>query len=256
MTQKPLISIRNLRKQFGSNQVLKGINLDVNRGDSLVIIGGSGTGKSVLIKCILGLIEPDEGEILIDGQDILKAKGRDKDALMQRISMLFQGSGLFDSLNIWQNIAFGLLHNTKMSKADARAQAVEKMAAVGLKENVADLSPAEISGGMKRRVALARAIIQKPEIIFFDEPTTGLDPIISTVINKLIIKSVQDIGATGITITHDMESARQISNRIAMIYEGQIIWQGPSSQIDNSGNPYVSQFVQGLADGPIDVVKS
>lgn len=256
MTKQPLISIRNLTKRFGSNQVLNGIDLDVYKGDSLVIIGGSGSGKSVLIKCILGLIEPDEGQILLDGKDILKASTREREALMHRISMLFQGSGLFDSLSIWQNIAFGLLHNTNMPRSDARALAIEKMAAVGLKESVADLSPAEISGGMKRRVALARAIIQNPEIIFFDEPTTGLDPIISAVINKLIIKSVKEIGATGITITHDMESARQISDRIAMIYEGKIIWDGPSSQIDNSGNPYVNQFVRGLAEGPIDVVKS
>ncbi|MBP6985152.1 MAG: ABC transporter ATP-binding protein [Alphaproteobacteria bacterium] len=256
MTQTPLISIRNLHKRFGSNQVLKGINLDVYKGDSLVIIGGSGTGKSVLIKCILGLIEPDKGEIEIDDMNLQNASRREKDALMKRMSMLFQGSGLFDSLNIWENIAFGLLHNTSMKRSEAKDLALEKMASVGLKPEVADLSPAEISGGMKRRVALARAIIQTPEIIFFDEPTTGLDPIMSTVINNLIIKSISTIGATGITITHDMQSARQISNRIAMIYDGQIIWDGPSDQIEKTQNPYVDQFVHGLSEGPIDVVKT
>jgi phospholipid/cholesterol/gamma-HCH transport system ATP-binding protein len=205
---------------------------------------------------MIGLIEPDEGEIIFEGQDVLKAGPKARAALMKRISMLFQGSGLFDSINVWENIAFGLLHNTPMKRADAKALAIEKMAAVGLKDTVADLSPAELSGGMKRRVALARAIIQNPEIIFFDEPTTGLDPIISTVINELIIKSVRDIGATALTITHDMHSARQISDRIAMIYDGRIVWHGPTDQIDKSGNPYVDQFVHGLSEGPIDVVRS
>jgi phospholipid/cholesterol/gamma-HCH transport system ATP-binding protein len=256
MTKQPLISIRNLKKSFGHNQVLKGIDLDLYQGESLVIIGGSGTGKSVLIKCIIGLIEPDEGEIIFEGQDVLKAGAKAREALMKRISMLFQGSGLFDSLSVWENVAFGLLHNTSMKRADAKALAIEKMAAVGLGESVADLSPAEVSGGMKRRVALARAIIQNPEIIFFDEPTTGLDPIISTVINALIVKSVKEIGATALTITHDMHSARQISDRIAMIYDGHIIWHGPATQIDKSGNPYVDQFVNGRAEGPIDVVKA
>jgi phospholipid/cholesterol/gamma-HCH transport system ATP-binding protein len=255
MTQQPLISIRNLKKSFGPNHVLKGIDLDLYKGESLVIIGGSGTGKSVLIKCILGLIEPDSGEIIFEGENVLKGGRHSRDALMKRISMLFQGSGLFDSLSVWENVAFGVLHNTSMSRADGKALAIEKMAAVGLKD-VADLSPAELSGGMKRRVALARAIIQNPEIIFFDEPTTGLDPIISTVINDLIIKSVREIGATALTITHDMHSARQISDRVAMIYEGHIIWHGPAAKIDKSGNPYVDQFVHGRADGPIDVVRA
>lgn len=255
MNKKPLISVRNLKKSFGSNHVLKGIDLDLYQGESLVIIGGSGTGKSVLIKCIIGLIEPDSGEIMIDGQNILKADAKAREQLMKRISMLFQGSGLFDSLSVWENVAFGMMHNTSISKSDARALAVKKLAAVGLNEAVADLSPAELSGGMKRRVALARAVVDNPEIIFFDEPTTGLDPIMSTVINDLIIKSVEEIGATALTITHDMHSARQISDRIAMIYEGQIIWQGPADQIEKSGNPYVHQFVNGLSDGPIDVLR-
>jgi len=256
MTKQPLISVRNLKKSFGKNHVLKGINLDLYKGESLVIIGGSGTGKSVLIKCILGLIEPDSGEIIFEGQDVLKAGSKAREALMKRISMLFQGSGLFDSLSVWENVAFSPLHNTSISRKDAKALAIQKMAAVGLNETVADLSPAEVSGGMKRRVALARAIIENPEIIFFDEPTTGLDPIISTVINDLIIKCVKNIGATGLTITHDMHSARQISDRIAMIYDGIIIWEGPASNIEKSGNTYVDQFVHGRAEGPIDVVKA
>ncbi len=256
MTKQPLIQIRNLKKSFGTHEVLRGIDLDLFKGESLVIIGGSGTGKSVLIKCILGLIEPDAGEIIVNGQDVLKAGARGRADLMKRISMLFQGSGLFDSLNVWQNIAFSLLHNTPMPRKDAKALAIQKMAAVGLGEAVADLSPAELSGGMKRRVALARAIIENPEIIFFDEPTTGLDPIISTVINELIIKSVREIGATALTITHDMHSARQISDRIAMIYDGHIIWDGPAKDIAKSGNAYVDQFVHGRAEGPIDVVRS
>lgn len=256
MTKKPLISIKNLKKSFGSNHVLQGINLDIYQGESLVIIGGSGTGKSVLIKCIIGLLEPDSGDIYVNGQDILKAGPAERSALMKRISMLFQGSGLFDSLNVWQNIAFSLIHNKKMKKTDARALALEKMTAVGLNSSVADLYPAELSGGMKRRVALARAIVEKPEIIFFDEPTTGLDPIISTVINDLILNSIKTLGATGLTITHDMHSARQISDRIAMIYNGQIIWDGPANKIEHSGNEFVDQFINGRAKGPIDVVRS
>lgn len=255
MTKQPLISIRNLKKRFGPHEVLKGIDLDLYQGESLVIIGGSGTGKSVLIKCVLGLIEPDSGEIIVNGENVLKSSDA-RNALMKRISMLFQGSGLFDSLNVWQNIAFALLHNRKIPKLEAKKIAIEKMAAVGLRESIADLSPAEISGGMKRRVALARAVIENPEIIFFDEPTTGLDPIIATVIDELILKCVREIGGTALTITHDMHSARQIADRIAMIYDGHIIWEGPADKIEESGNPYVDQFVHGRAEGPIDVLRA
>lgn len=256
MSQKPFISIRHLSKSFGRNQVLKDLNLDIYKGESLVIIGGSGTGKSVLIKCIIGLIEPDKGEIIVDGKDVLKGGRRARQEWMQRISMLFQGSALFDSLKVWENVAFALLQNSSIDREEAKVQAIKTLASVGMKEDVADLYPAELSGGMKRRVALARAIIEEPEIIFFDEPTTGLDPIIATVIDDLIIKSVREIGATALTITHDMNSARRIADRIAMIYGGKIIWEGPADKVNHSGNPYVDQFVHGKASGPIDVVRA
>lgn len=256
MTKKILISIKNLSKSFGSNHVLRGLDLDIYEGESLVVMGGSGTGKSVLLKCILGLIEPDSGEIIVDGQDVLKGGEKSRSALMRRISMLFQGSALFDSLKVWENVAFGLLQNEKMPRREAKALAIEKLKAVGMEEAVGEIYPAELSGGMKRRVALARAIIEKPEIIFFDEPTAGLDPIFSTVINGLIVQSIRELGATGVTITHDMNSARQIADRVAMIYEGKIIWQGSAQDLDNSHNLFVDQFVHGKAEGPIDVIRA
>ena len=251
MTSSTKISIRNLHKSFGPKQVLKGINFDVEENESVVIIGGSGSGKSVLLKSILGLIEPDKGEILIDGQNTLQMTAQEREEHMAKFGMLFQGGALFDSLPVWENVSFRSLVVDGIARTEARALAVETLAKVGLGEEVADLSPSELSGGMQKRVGLARAISSKPSIIFFDEPTTGLDPIMADVINDLIRKSVSDLGATALSITHDMASARKISDRVAMLYLGQIIWQGPASSIDDSGHEFVDQFVHGRAEGPI-----
>jgi phospholipid/cholesterol/gamma-HCH transport system ATP-binding protein len=216
-----------------------------------VIIGGSGTGKSVTIKSILGILRPDEGTILVDGEDITHINGGARDRVMRKFGMLFQGSALFDSLPVWENVAFGLIQGRGMGRKQARDIAIQKLAKVGLTQDVAFLSPSELSGGMQKRVGLARAIAADPEIIFFDEPTTGLDPIMADIINDLIISTVKDVGATALSITHDMVSARKISDKIAMLYGGKIIWQGPTGEIDHSGNPYVEQFIHGRAEGPI-----
>lgn len=252
-TETAKIAISGLHKSFGPKQVLRGIDLDVRRAESLVIIGGSGTGKSVLIKNILGLIRPDQGSIRIDGQETASLRGAARAEVNSRCGMLFQGGALFDSLTVWENVAFGLIEGKNMKRAEAKEIAIEKLAQVGLKPEVGNLLPAELSGGMQKRVGLARAIATQPEIIFFDEPTTGLDPIMADVINHLIIKCVRQIGATALTITHDMASVRKIADRVAMLYEGHIIWHGPVSELDNSGNPYVDQFIHGRADGPIEM---
>ncbi len=246
----PKIALEGVHKSFGTKQVLNGVNIHVKRGESLVVIGGSGTGKSVMLKCILGLMEPDAGSIRIDGQDTTHLRPSERMRLMQRFGMLFQGGALFDSLPGWENVAFALLQR-RMPRRQAREIAFEKLAAVGLAASVGDLRPAELSGGMQKRVALARAIAIHPEIIFFDEPTTGLDPIMADVINDLIVKCVKELGATAVSITHDMASARKIADHIAMLYKGQVIWSGRTEDIDNSGNPYVEQFIHGCADGPI-----
>ena len=245
------ISVRGLKKSFGAKRVLDGVEIDCARGESLVIIGGSGIGKSVLIKCILGLLRPDAGSIRIDGEETVGLGRAERESLMLKFGMLFQGGALFDSLPVWQNVAFGLVQGRGMSRDEAHRIALEKLAAVGLGAEVATLSPAELSGGMQKRVALARAIAAEPEILFFDEPTTGLDPIMADVINDLIISCVRGLGATAVSITHDMVSARKIADRIAMLHNGGIVWHGPTAEIDSSGNPYVDQFVHGRAEGPI-----
>ena len=249
MTAK--IQLIGVKKRFGSKQVLDGVDLTIEPGTSLVIIGGSGTGKSVTIKSILGIITPDEGQVLIDGVDVTHLRGSARDPLMRKFGMLFQGAALFDSLPVWENVAFGLIQGRGMARAKAKDIAIHKLAKVGLSEDVAYLSPSELSGGMQKRVGLARAIAADPEIIFFDEPTTGLDPIMADIINDLIVATVKDMGATTMSITHDMASARKISDKIAMLYGGKIIWQGPTAAIDHSGNPYVDQFIHGKAEGPI-----
>ena len=248
-----MIELCDVHKAFGANTVLNGVNLTIPRGESMVIIGGSGTGKSVLLKCILGLVTPDSGQILVDG----KAADRgSRDAFLARFGMLFQGSALFDSLPVWQNVAFHLLRGAqKRPKAEAREIAVEKLRRVGLKPAVADLFPAELSGGMQKRVGLARAIAAEPEIIFFDEPTTGLDPIMSGVINELIREIVVEMGATAMTITHDMTSVRAIADKVAMLHGGVIQWTGPVSELDATPDPYVQQFIHGRAEGPIESVR-
>lgn len=243
------IEIRNLYKAFGKKKVLNGVDLDVKKGESLVVIGGSGTGKSVLIKCIQGLLYPDSGSIKIDGEETVETRKN----IHEKMGMLFQGAALFDSLSVWENVAFVLLENGKMSRQKAKDEAIRVLRQVGLAPDVADLSPAELSGGMQKRVGLARAIINKPEIIFFDEPTTGLDPIMADVINDLIIESARGLGATTLTITHDMSSARKIADRIAMLYQGKIIWIGTVEEMEKSDNPYLRQFVSGSAQGPIQM---
>ena len=247
----PKIQLIGVKKRFGSKVVLDGVDLTIEKQSSVVIIGGSGTGKSVTIKSILGIIRPDEGTILVDGEDVTHMRGRNRDRVLRQFGMLFQGAALFDSLPVWENVAFGLIQGRGMGRAKARDIAIQKLSKVGLSEDVAFLSPAELSGGMQKRVGLARAIAADPEIIFFDEPTTGLDPIMADIINDLIIYTVKDVGATALSITHDMVSARKISDRIAMLYGGKIIWQGPTKDIDHSGNPYVEQFIHGRAEGPI-----
>ena len=247
------ISIKNLTKSFGIKKVLDGVDLDIQKGESLVVIGGSGTGKSVLIKCIQGLLTPDIGSIKIDDVETVDASEDVKKDMHAKMGMLFQGGALFDSLSVWENVAFSLLENKKCPKDQAKMEAVRVLRQVGLAPDVADLSPSELSGGMQKRVGLARAIITKPEIIFFDEPTTGLDPIMADVINDLIIESAKGLGATTLTITHDMASARKIADRIAMLYQGKIIWQGTVKEMEKTDNPFVLQFVNGCAQGPIKV---
>ena len=251
MNENIKVELQNVKKAFGSKVVLDGIDLKVNEGESLVIIGGSGSGKSVMLKCILGLMNPDSGTVKIDGLDTADLKSQDSQNLMRKFGMLFQGGALFDSMKVWENIAFGLIQGQQMDREEARIIALEKLKQVGLTSQTGDLFPAEISGGMQKRVSLARAIATNPEIIFFDEPTTGLDPIMADVINNLIVDSVKDLGATALTITHDMTSARKIADHIAMIYEGKIIWNGPVQELHDSKNSHVDQFIHGRADGPI-----
>ena len=247
----PKIELRGVKKRFGSKVVLDGIDLKIGAAESLVVIGGSGTGKSVMIKCVLGILRADEGKIFVDGEEVTRIGGRAREAMLKKFGMLFQGAALFDSLPVWENVAFGLIQGHGMARRKARDVAIQKLASVGLGPEVAMLSPAELSGGMQKRVGLARAIAADPQIIFFDEPTTGLDPIMADVINDLIVSTVKNLGVTTLSITHDMASARKISNRIAMLYKGKIIWDGPTADIDNSGNPYVDQFIHGRAEGPI-----
>ncbi len=252
MTAK--IIMKDVHKAFGPKKVLCGVDLQVGEKESLVIIGGSGTGKSVTIKTILGLIKPDSGVITVDGENMIGRGAKTRERLMHKFGMLFQGGALFDSLNVWQNISFALMQGKgKLSHKDARDLAIEKLRQVGLEDRVADLSPSELSGGMQKRVGLARAIAGNPEIIFFDEPTTGLDPIMADVINDLIVKCREELGITCMTITHDMASVRKIATRVAMLYEGKILWDGAVDQLDGSGSEHVDQFVHGRAQGPIEV---
>ena len=245
----PKIRARGLKKSFGSKTVLSGVDFDVAAGESLVIIGGSGTGKSVALKCVLGLIRPDGGEVAIDGRDTVGLAGGERARLMAKFGVLFQGGALFDSLAVWENVAFRLLR--QLPRRRARERALEALAMVGLGGDVAGLHPAELSGGMMKRVALARAVAVRPEIVFFDEPTTGLDPIMADVINDLIVSVSRSLGAATVSITHDMASARKIAHRIAMLHGGRLIWDGPAGAIDDSGNAHVEQFVHGRAEGPI-----
>lgn len=248
-----MIKFSQVKKSFGNNHVLQGVDLEIERGTSMVIIGGSGTGKSVALKSVLGLVTPDSGTITVDGQDAATAE---RDAFLARFGMLFQGGALFDSLPVWQNVAFRLMRGALIRpKDEAREIAIEKLRRVGLNPDVADRLPAELSGGMQKRVGLARAIAAEPEIIFFDEPTTGLDPIMSGVINDLIREIVVEMGATAMTITHDMTSVRAIADNVAMLHDGVIQWTGAVADMDTAGDPYLDQFIHGRADGPIEAVR-
>ena len=250
---QPKIRVRGLKKAFGSKVVLDGVDLDVMPGTSMVVIGGSGTGKSVLLKSILGLIEPDAGSIEIDGQDVLRMGRRQRDAVNRQIGMLFQGGALFDSLPVWENVAFGLLAQGAMSRPAAHERAGEVLQQVGLAPSVGELSPSELSGGMQKRVGLARAIAAQPDILFFDEPTTGLDPIMGAVIDGLIVDCVKRLGSTAVAITHDMASATRIGDRAAMLHRGRIVWEGPASNLLHSGSTVVDQFTHGRREGPIQM---
>ncbi len=269
LDKTPYVTLQNIHKQFGSKKVLQGFDLEIMRGESIVIIGGSGTGKSVLLKCILGLLQPDQGTITIDGKTTARISQKSQQAINRRIGMLFQNAALFDSLPVWENVAFGLLQgdhkedykenqakrisSKRVSRQAAMDIAISKLELVGLGADVAQLYPDELSGGMRKRVGLARAIADDPDLILFDEPTTGLDPIMGHVIDDLIVKLVHELGATALSITHDMASARRISDRMAMLYQGRCIWQGATGVIDETDNPYVHQFITGSADGPIQM---
>jgi phospholipid/cholesterol/gamma-HCH transport system ATP-binding protein len=247
----PKIRLKDVKKAFGEKKVLDGVSLDIAKGESVVVIGGSGTGKSVLLKCILGILLADSGSIEIDGEDVTHRRASEREAVNRKFGMLFQGGALFDSLPVWENVAFGLIQGDHMNRKDAKVRAIETLAKVGLSADVAELLPVELSGGMQKRVGLARAIAGAPEIVFFDEPTTGLDPIMGDVINDLIVSCVRNQGITALSITHDMASAKKIGDRIAMLYQGKLIWVGDAKSVDESGNPFVEQFVHGRAEGPI-----
>jgi phospholipid/cholesterol/gamma-HCH transport system ATP-binding protein len=255
-SNRPKIEMRGVAKAFGTKRVLRGVDLSAMPAESVVIIGGSGTGKSVTLKCVIGLMEPDAGQILVDGTEVAHMRGKPRDRMLDKFGMLFQGGALFDSLPVWKNVAFRRTHGpNRLSDRDARDLAIQKLRRVGLGAETADLFPAELSGGMQKRVGLARAIACDPEIIFFDEPTTGLDPIMADVINDLIREIVTEMGATALTITHDMTSVRKIADRVAMLHDGVVQWCGPIGDIDHSGNPYVDQFINGRAEGPIEALR-
>jgi len=254
MSPPPKLAWVGVRKRLGGRDVLQGVDLDVAAGRSLVVIGASGVGKSVTLKTALGILPPDAGEIRIDGVDVAHATPDERARVMGKFGMLFQGAALFDSLPVWENVAFRLIHADGLSRADAKARALETMRMVRLAPEFADRYPVELSGGMQKRAGLARAIISRPEILFFDEPTTGLDPITADAINDVILEMVKDLGCAAVSITHDMASARKIADEIAMLHQGKIIWRGPAASIDSSGSAHVDQFINGRAEGPIQAV--
>jgi phospholipid/cholesterol/gamma-HCH transport system ATP-binding protein len=247
----PKLELRGVKKRFAGKAVLDGVDIAVERGRSLVIIGGSGQGKSVTLKIAIGLMQPDAGKVLVDGRDVTLQGGAGQRRLATQFGMLFQGAALFDSLSVWENVAFRLLNADRINRHEARDRAVAALGRVGLGPEVAELYPGELSGGMQKRVGLARAVAAEPAILFFDEPTTGLDPINADVINHLIVEQVRRLGCTAVSITHDMVSARKIGDEIGMLHEGRIVWRGPTAEIDASGNPFVDQFIHGRATGPI-----
>jgi phospholipid/cholesterol/gamma-HCH transport system ATP-binding protein len=250
----PKLQLIGIKKALRGRQVLDGVDLDVAPGRSLVVIGGSGVGKSVTLKCALGLMRPDAGRVLVDGADVTKLKLRERQGVMRKFGVLFQGGALFDSLSVWENIAFRLIHADKLPRRQARERAIDTMRKVRLAPEFAEVRPIELSGGMQKRAGLARAIIARPDILFFDEPTTGLDPITADAINDLIVEMVRDLGCAAVSITHDMASARKIADEIAMLHAGRIVWRGPAARVDSSGNAMVDQFVAGRAEGPIQAL--
>jgi phospholipid/cholesterol/gamma-HCH transport system ATP-binding protein len=250
---EPYLNIKGLTKRFGDKSVLTGVDLEIQEGESVVLIGTSGSGKTLLLKCILGLIPPSSGEILLNGEDTAAYRGDDRDAFIARTGMLFQKSGLFDSLTTWENVAFRPMQQGRVNRTDARDRAIDRLGMVGLDPDVADLSPSELSGGMQKRVGIARAIFDDPELLLLDEPTAGLDPIMSNVINDMVLDLVRELGCTAISIDSDMAGAQRLGDRVAMLYDGKIIWQGPASSMMESGEPHVDQFVHSRADGPIDM---
>lgn len=245
-----MIELNNIHKSFEGKHVLRGVDLEVKKGESVVVIGGSGSGKSVLIKHIIGLLWPDQGTVKIDSTDISTLDEDGLSEIRKKFGMLFQAAALFDSMKVWENVGFGLKRHTSISPADIKEIAVQKLKMVGL-VNIEDVMPSELSGGMRKRVGLARAIAMEPEILLYDEPTTGLDPIMADAINKLIIKMREKLDITSVTITHDMKSAYKIADTIAMLYNGVIIETGSPQEIKNSSNEIVRQFVEGRAEGPI-----
>ncbi len=247
-----MIELRNVYKSFGNHHVLRGVNLTVAAGEGMVVIGGSGTGKSVILKHIIGLMQPDAGEVIIDGQNLADLSERDLFEFRKRFGMLFQGAALFDSLTVWENVAFGLKEHRFLAKDEMMEIARQKLTKVGL-SGIEEKMPADLSGGMKKRVGLARAIAMNPKIILYDEPTTGLDPIMSDVINQLISEMNRDLAVTSVTITHDMKSAYSIANKIAMLYHGEILEVGTPEEIQNSDNPVIQQFIHGRSEGPIQI---
>lgn len=249
----PYIDIKGLTKRFGDKSVLTGVDLQIAEGESIVLIGTSGSGKTLLLKCILGLIAPSSGQVLLNGDDTVAYRGDARDAFIARTGMLFQKSGLFDSLTTWENVAFRPMQQGRVDRDEARDRAVEKLIMVGLDSDVADLSPSELSGGMQKRVGIARAIFDDPELLLLDEPTAGLDPIMSNVINDLVLDLVREIGCTAISIDSDMAGAQRLGDRVAMLYDGKIIWDGPAKSMMESGEPHVDQFVHSRAEGPIDM---
>ena len=248
----PKLEWRSVAKRFARAPVLDGLDLAVAPGRSLVLIGGSGQGKSVTLKIALGLMQPDAGQVLLDGVNVTALSENERRPLFSRIGMLFQGAALFDSLTIWENVAFRLVHSDGIPRREARERAIAAMHLVRLSPDVAQLYPGEMSGGMQKRVGLARAIVGQPDILFFDEPTTGLDPITAAAIDELIVDKVRSLGCTAVSITHDLASARTIADEVAMLYQGRIVWRGPVRELDTTENPYVRQFVGGSSQGPID----
>jgi len=247
------IKIENLTKAFGDRKVINNLNMEIKKGESLVIIGGSGTGKSVLIKNMIGIMHPTSGKVYYDNLSFYDASKEERKEIMSKIGVCFQGGALFDSMLIWENVAFVLTHHQKMPAKKAKEIAIETLALVGLNSDVADLYPSELSGGMQKRASITRAIATNPEIIFFDEPTSGLDPINTNLISDLIIKCSKELGSTTITITHDMNGAKRVANKVAMLYKGNIVWEGNKENMESADNPYLQQFINGKTTGPIEV---